>query len=683
MSFPEILAPAGSMETLCAALRSGADAVYVGGRKYSARNSAANFSEDELAEAVKLCHKYGAKLYLAVNTIISDDEAEEFCNFIRFTASVGTDAYIVQDWGCAEMIRRVVPDAVLHASTQMSVHTAVGAAMLSELGFERVVPARELDKEAIQRICRENIETEIFVHGALCMSVSGQCYMSAVLGSRSANRGCCGQACRLPYSAVGNKNSSALSLKDLSLLPRSAELSEIGVDSLKIEGRMKRPEYVASAVHELKSSLEGNTPDMQFLRGVFSRSGFTDGYFSGKRENMFGVREKEDVTAAQTLIPKIHEFYRFERTAYDISIHAVIAENENVEITAKCGNTYVTVYGDVPDKAQNRPTDLAAVEKQLSKLGDTVFRAESITADIDDGLFVPAGKLNELRRELAEKLTEKIIERNTRKYDITEYSPSLPKYPKQSFGEKIPLRVYCRTPEQAEIALKKAEFIIADSRLWLCGNVPPFFREHSDRIILSPPRFMPYSEDSIIKRISEMKAEYGIDRIFCHTPDTIAIGRKLGMKMHGSFTLNVFNSCSAEKMSELGLEDCIFSMETTLGQLEKVRTALPLGLAVYGNMPLMLTANCPIQNEVGCKNCNRTLTDRTGRKLPVMCERFYKEILNPDVLYMLDRTDELKNITFGLVFLSNEDAQQTERAISGIKPAGNITRGLYYRGIIQ
>ncbi|MCM1361969.1 MAG: U32 family peptidase, partial [Clostridiales bacterium] len=217
MSKPEILAPAGSMETLIAALRSGADAVYIGGKQFSARNSASNFTNIEISEASVLCHKYGAKLYLAVNTVITDDEAEDFCDYIKFTASAGIDAYIVQDIGCAELIRRCVPDAVLHASTQMSVHTAAGAAMLKTLGFTRVVPARELDCNAIEKICREDIETEIFVHGALCMSVSGQCYMSSVIGSRSANRGCCGQACRLPFSASKNQNAAALSLKDLAL----------------------------------------------------------------------------------------------------------------------------------------------------------------------------------------------------------------------------------------------------------------------------------------------------------------------------------------------------------------------------------------------------------------------------------------------------------------------------------
>jgi len=557
----------------------------------------------------------------------------------------------------------------------MSVHTAAGACLLRDLGYARIVPARELDKDTISRICRTGIETEIFVHGALCMSVSGQCYMSAMIGSRSANRGCCGQACRLPFSAVGNKNRASLSLKDLSLLPKARELADMGVDSFKIEGRMKRPEYVASAVNELKSALEGDTPDMAILRGVFSRGGFTDGYYTGKRQDMFGVREKEDVISAHELIPKIHELYRFERKAHTADFRAVIKEGQPVVIEAVCGDISASAQGDVPEKALNRPTDEAMLTKQLSKLGDTVFSFGSLTADIDEGLIVPAGRLNELRRQVTEKLTELVTEKNTPKYTVTDYSPAVPA-PAAKTAERLPMRCFCRTAEQITAAADLSEFLIIPEKLLtddILGAVD------SDKIIVSPPRFIT-DEDRLTSRLEELM-DMGVGRLYCHTPDSVAIGKKLGMKLHGSFTLNVFNSYSAEYLRGLGLEDCIFSVEATLGQLGSVSTTLPLGAVIYGRLPLMLTRNCPIKNEVGCGKCTKRLIDRTGRELPVVCTKDYAEILNSDRLCMLDRLDEIHNVSFGVLYLSDEDADGTRAALSGRKPQGNITRGLYYRGI--
>ncbi|MBQ9898944.1 MAG: U32 family peptidase, partial [Ruminococcus sp.] len=623
------------------------------------------------------CHRYGARLFLAVNTLIADSEAEELCGYIKFCAGIGVDGYIVQDWGCAELIRRCVPDAVLHASTQMSVHTAAGAELLRELGWARVVPARELSRDVLARICSLGIETEVFVHGALCMSVSGQCYMSAVIGSRSANRGRCGQACRLPFSAVGDKNAAALSLKDLSLIPRVDELRSIGVDSLKIEGRMKRPEYVASAVNELKCALGGGQPDMQTLRGIFSRSGFTDGYFTGKMRDMFGVREKEDVTAAQSLIPKIHELYRFERKAARADFHAVIREGEPVVLTAVSGDASASVTGNVPEMALNRPTDIAQLERQLTKLGDTIFTAGNITADIGEGLMVPAGELNRLRREVTERLTELLIAANTPHFTVTDYSPTLPLCSRQ-VPDVLPVRALCRTLEQARAAAELSEYIIvpADLDIQVLTGVC-----RADRIIVSPPRFIT-DEDRLAARLTELK-NAGISRLFCHTPDCIALGRRLGMRLHGSFTLNAFNSYSAEFLRSLGLEDCVFSFEATSAQMSSVRTSLPLGAAVYGRLPLMLTRNCPIRNEVGCARCTGHLIDRTGRVLPVACSKEYVEVLNSDLLFVPDARREFPGAAFGLVLLHDEDAEQTRAALTGVKPQGAITRGLYRRGVLE
>ena len=677
MKLPEILAPAGSPEALTAAIRTGADAVYIGGKSYSARNNASNFSDEELAEAVRLCHIHGVKLYLAVNTIISDDEACDFCGFIKKSAEFGVDGFIVQDLGAASIIRSAVPDAVLHGSTQLSVHTAAGAKLLKDMGFSRVVPARELSADTLGKICKEDIEVEVFVHGALCMSVSGQCYMSAVIGSRSANRGCCGQACRLPFSANGNKNSAALSLKDLSLLENTDKLRKIGVDSLKIEGRMKRPEYIAAAVSELKTALDGNSPDMKMLRGIFSRSGFTDGYFSGKRQDMFGVREKEDVIAAKEIIPTLHGLYRSERAVYSVDFHGVIKSGQPVKLLAVCGELSAEVTGDIPDIAQKSPTSRETLEKQLSKLGDTVFTLGNITADIDDGLFIPAGKLNELRRFAVEKLTEMLAEYNKPRYTITDYTPEKPKnIPPHS--NNPPVRTFCRTAEQAIVAAELSEFVVIPENI-----ITPELAEtiSCEKIIISPPRFI-VDEEKLSARLSELK-NLGISRILCHTIDGAAVGKALGFTLHGSFTMNVFNSYSAEYLQNLGFEDCVISPEVTLDQLENIHTSLPLGALIYGRLPLMLTRICPIKNEIGCKNCTGSLIDRTSRKLPVACSKDYVEILNSDILCMADRADKFKNTAFLALLLHNEDKNGTIAAIQGKKPADSVTRGLYYRGVCE
>lgn len=673
---PEILAPAGSMETLTAALRTGADAVYAGGKNFSARSSAANFSADELKAAADLCRLYGAKLYLAVNTIISDDEAQEFCEYIKETAQIGVDAYIVQDWGCAELIRRCVPDAVLHASTQMSVHTSYGADFLRKLGYSRVVPARELDKKALKKICDTGIETEIFVHGALCMSVSGQCYMSAVMGSRSANRGGCGQACRLPFSARSNKDYAALSLKDLSLIPNISELEEIGADSLKIEGRMKRPEYVASSVKAIRDVYEGKQPDMQLLRGIFSRGGFTNGYFTANRKDMFGVREKSDVVAASALIPKLHELYRYERKVRTIDFHAVVKNGQPLKITAQCGKLSAEAISERPETAQNRPADLEFLKKQLSKLGDTVYTLGDVTAEIESGLAVPASRINELRRTLTEKMNALIISEERPKYTITGYIPQKNRN-KDISRDKLPLRAFCRTAEQVSTAAELAEYVIVPVNLLMDDSL-----DHIDksRVIVAPPRFIS-CEEGVFTELG-MLYEKGFAHLLCHTPDTIAIGEKLGFKLHGGFGLNIFNSYSAEYMEKLGLEDIIFSFEAKIQQINAVSANIPIGAILYGRLPLMLTRNCPIKNEIGCQKCTGSITDRTGRRLPVSCSGEYVEILNSDVLYELDRAERFTSLSFGAVILHEENAEQTVNALKGTKPDCSITHGLYQRGII-
>jgi putative protease len=500
--------------------------------------------------------------------------------------------------------------------------------------------------------------------------------MSAIIGSRSANRGCCGQACRLPFSACGNKNAAALSLKDLSLLPVISQVQEIGVDSLKIEGRMKRPEYVSSAVDALKKALNGEAPDMQTLRGVFSRGGFTDGYFTGKRSNMFGVREKEDVAASASLFPKIHELYRSERKIRTVSFHAVIKSGLPVKIEAVCGNFRESVSAEPPETAMNRPTDMEMLEKQLSRLGDTVFEAGEITAEIDSGLIVPAGKLNQLRRELIDKLSKRIISETKPTYTITDYQPVPPKKSASVHSERLPLRIFCRTPGQVEAAAKYSDFVIVPHKLLLNEDT---FSIDKNRVIVSPPRFIANEEKTSDEL--QMLRNAGFSRLMCDTLDSAAMGKKLGYTLHGGFGLNIFNSFSAQVLEKLGFADFTVSFEAKISQINRISSAIPFGAIVCGRLPLMLTRNCPIKNEVGCAKCSGHITDRTGRSFPVSCSGDYVEILNSDTLFMLDKPELLSAISFGTVILSEDDSPENLHTVLHEKPSGIITRGLYYRGI--
>lgn len=679
--FPEILAPAGSMESLIAALRCGADAVYIGGKNFSARSNASNFDINEIHKAAELCHLYSAKLYLAVNTVITDSETPDFCDFIKKTALCGIDAYIVQDLGCAELIKKCVPNAVLHGSTQMTVHTAKGAELLREMGFSRVVPARELNKKQIAEISKTGIEVEVFIHGALCMSVSGQCYMSAIIGSRSANRGCCAQACRLPFSACGNKNFCGLSLKDLSLISKIDELKSTGVCSLKIEGRMKRPEYAASAVSALKQACDGLTPDTEMLRSVFSRDGFTDGYFTGNLSNMFGTRQKSDVIAAKDILPEIRQSYAKERKVYKISFDITVKADLPIKLTALCNNLSVTVTGEIPQTAINKPIDKQYIEKQLSKLGDTVFEYDNTTADIDAELMVPASQLNELRRKSVEKLYKLIIENNTPNYDITDFTPNVKSKPRKS--DSFKLHVYCSNINQADAVFKSADMLALP--LKNCLSVISDKRKYISKLIINPPRFIS-DEKKLISQLNELYSN-GFRHLLCVNPAYIKIGNEIGFTLHGGFGLNICNSYSLNSLDSLELSDAVVSFELKLIQIEKLNSNIPIGAVVYGYLPLMLTKNCPIRNEIGCQRCKKTISDRTGRNFTVKChDKDYVEILNSELLFMADKASDLKCLDFGVIMFENESPQDAEEIVSKwtsqkINHPSKITRGLYYRGI--
>lgn len=677
---PELLAPAGSFESVLAAVRCGADAVYAGGERFSARANAANFSDADLKKAAEYCHLHGVKLYRAMNTLVFADEMKDFLAAAKYSAEIGVDGLIVQDIGAARLIREMLPEMRLNASTQMTIHTPEGARLAKEMGFSRVVAARELSAEQIKKLIETGIEIEVFIHGALCMSVSGQCYMSALIGSRSANRGMCAQACRLPFSAVGDGERYDLSLKDLCGIPHIKDLADMGTASFKIEGRMKRAEYVAAAVTACRAALDGSEPDLETLRSVFSRSGFTDGYLSGKLgADMFGYRRKEDVTAAEAVLPKLKESYRKEVKIPNgnADFHAEIRRGKPTKLEMRCGDITVFAEGPVPEEAKKRPADLDYVRRQVEKLGDTVYTLGNISADIDEGLMLSAASLNAMRRETAEKMDKAVISAVTPQYDFKDADLSTKterRYPKR-------IRVRISDIGQLDGISDDTEVILP---LDTAEKIPA-----EKRFIIAPPRFL-CDEEKVIEKLAVLK-NAGFGRLLCVNLAYIKIGMELGFELCGDFGLNIVNPYAAETAARLGLADITACFEAKLSKIGGLCGQIPVGIIVYGRLPVMLTRNCPIKRAVGdCKSCTKKLIDRTGREFPVVCYKSgsgaYCEVLNSDILMMTDRLNEV-SADFAELYFTDETAEEVRRVISLCREGKRVletgfTRGLYYRGIM-
>lgn len=701
----EVLSPAGSMESLVAAVRAGADAVYLGGRLFSARAGAQNFSEEDFKQAVAYCHARGVRVHLAMNTLLLEQELPEALQFLEFACSLPVDAVLVQDMGLALLIRRCAPSLALHASTQTSVHTAAGVRALSGAGFERAVLAREMSLSELREASSgASIETEAFVHGALCMSVSGQCYFSAMLGSRSGNRGQCAQPCRLPFSASGGTGHD-LSLKDLSLISRLSELFSAGVTSAKIEGRMKRPEYVAAATAACRLAADGKAIPpalLQNLGSVFSRSGFTSGYpDAALGREMFGVRSQEDAAAAtQKVFASLRELTRREAPRVPVRLALFIALQEPVSLTVQDGDGHtVCVTGPCPEPARTNPLTAARCTEQLNKTGGTPFYASSISCSLAENCCVPASVLNSLRRQALDKLLSAREAQPPIPFSI----PAFPS-PAPHGAPSLPaLRAFFQSPDQVpdEAALCELVFLpggISNSAL----------RELQTRRIpaaLAIPRGL----FGIEKPMREALAAAPVSDVWCGTLDAAQLGLELGKTLHGGFSLNVTNSAALCWYREFGLADTELSPELTLKAAQGLADSLPRGLAVYGRLPLMLCRNCPAANAAKphsgarpCVSCKRVpmLTDRKGASFPVLCSvretgteyNVCSEVLNSVPLYLADRLHEVKNMDFLSLRFTTETRQEAARilrdyhsALCGDPPlppaSGSFTRGLYYRGI--
>ncbi len=676
----ELLAPAGNAESLTAALRCGADAVYIGGKSFSARQNASNFDIDEIKKAAETCHRYGAKLHIAVNTVLTDGQLNEFTEEIKKYAAACPDAFIVQDPGAAYIIKNTAPDIPLHASTQMTVHSAGGALYAKSLGFSRVVVSREATKSMISEISSAGLETEIFIHGALCMSVSGQCYMSAMIGSRSANRGLCAQSCRLPFSPVGNPDEHCLSLKDLALTGHIGEIKNLGVTSLKIEGRMKRPEYVAAAVSAYRNALDGLEPDTDALKAVFSRNGFTDGYFTGCRKNMFGMRDKDDVMSSASVLPDLRQLYRKERKVSEICFDVSVTRDMPVILTAKDSEGFsCTVTGNPPEDAVNKAVTEDDIVKQLSKLGDTIYSPGPCRISIGEGLSFPASCINRMRREAVEKLYS--LRENSVSCSINS-SFTIDRNRTEKHSAAPAVRIRAEKAEQLmNIDTSAAEYIILPVGT-LVKNADRL-TSLKEKIIAEPPRFI--FDEVQLKKDLKFILSMGFEHLMCTNVAYLSTGKELGFRLHGDFGLNTANSVSAGIVSEAA-EDVTLSFELKASQAEKISCSSRKGIIAYGKLPLMLTVNCPVKNSVGCGRCRHTIKDRTGRSFRVMCSEGSTEIFNSDAVYLADKPETYKNMDFITLYFTDENEKTIKKIItdytegSSSAPSG-ITRGLYFRGI--
>ncbi|HJI06173.1 MAG TPA: U32 family peptidase [Faecalibacterium prausnitzii] len=683
----EILAPVGSEEMLRAAVFSGADAVYLGFSGFNARTGAGNFDADSLQEAVRFCHARGVAVHVALNTTVYGTELSALEQAIRAVAASGADAVICQDLAVATLIGKIAPQLPRHGSTQMSVHTLQGALELKELGFTRVVLARELSLPEVEHITKHcGIETECFIHGALCMSVSGQCYMSAFLGGRSGNRGSCAGPCRLPFEANALPEGKPgrlhhLSLKDNSAIDKLDKLQALGVASAKIEGRLRTPEYVAAAVSACLAGREGRAYDRDLLKNAFSRSGFTSGYLDGKIDGtMFGVRSEADAELTKKTLPMLRELYRRERSRVPVQMKLEIEEGgEKLTVTDADGNK-AFAYGDAePQPARTDPTE--SLNRSLAKTGGTPFTAEKITVEMDGGSwFIPGSAVNELRREALDVLLKK--REVLRPWPTTE--EHIAALPQRTLPPRRTLRARFERWEQVpERALDGVEYLILP--IAQADRVP---REWRAKTLLELPRVMFGAlEQDTARRIAATQdagfAGYEVSNI-AH----LRLCR--GLPMTGGFGLNITNNVAAQFYAEQGLSSLLILPEvkdSDIASIAPARNGKPVstGVMIYGHMPLMLTRACPLQNIHDCAHCDKTgvLTDRKAKKFPVRCGLGVRTIYNPVPIYMGDKPGALA-VDYGVAYFTLESREEAAQVLDMIRShapfEGEFTRGLYFKG---
>lgn len=697
----ELLAPAGSMDALRAAVQNGANAVYLGCGEFNARQSAKNFTPQTLAEAVKYCHIRGVQVHLTLNTLVTDREMDKAAELIRFAAKCGVDAFIVQDLGLVQLCRQIAPEVAIHGSTQMTVHSLPGVQLCAAMGLSRVVLSRELSRDEIAYICAKSpIEIEIFAHGALCMCYSGQCYLSAAIGGRSGNRGRCAQPCRQSYGYNRWENKYPLSLKDNCLVHYLSDCEAMGVASIKLEGRMKRPEYVATVTNVYRAAMDSRTvtPEMMdALMLAFNRQGFTDGYYTNRVDTgMFGIREDpstdpDRIRLEENFLADARRSYETgERPLVPVWFEAAVSPTGSfLTGTDDRGNT-AQVRGANPQPGINRYLTNEELAGRIARTGGTPFRAEEVRASVTPGLMLSAADINAMRRDVLNQLTAL---RARRADPVIRKAKPVPFFKGRSGLPALTIQI--TSEEQLTEKLLSFESAVLYIPIHILRKDPEICRKlcKMRTVCAVLPRIAHDGEIEELRAQMNYLREYGLRQVLVGNLGLLIPAREAGMEIRGDFGLNLFNSASMNVARDLDFTSVTASFELTLPQIRDMSKAVDTEILAYGRTMLMVTEHCLMKNKTGKCICGTGLTkitDKTGAEFPVIkdCGTCRSVLLNGKKLSWLDRQKDLSRLgLWGMrIVFTTENPNEVNRVLDDCLSGapfdpGACTRGLYLRGV--
>ena len=679
LKLPELLAPAGTRRALEAAVCAGADAVYFGAKSFNARASAENFTDEQIKDALKYLKTLGVKSNITMNTQLYEGELFDALRDVETVLNAGADAIITADLGLASLIKKYFPEAELHASTQVCGENAENAKMLERLGFSRMVAAREISLESLKILTETSpIETEIFVHGALCVSHSGSCLMSSVIGGRSGNRGECAQPCRLPYKCKGCEY--PLSLRDLSLAGHITDLLPMGIASLKVEGRLKSPEYVAGVISVYRKLLDegrnAEKAEMEYLASLFSRSGFTAGYFEKNiSRSMLGVRTQADKNDTKAV-----ESAKLAPRKLKLDISAVLEEGKPLFMRGKAYRGEETfeayVEGDTVQAAQNAALTPARVCENLAKLGASIFEAGAIEADVRGSVMVPMSALNACRRALCERLTDSLTPAEKEMHPAF----SKEKFESARSGKKSAYFVYATSVTEKALGYFDEIFLPMDEYL-----KSGFSGKKNVHIAFQPVAFD--AEISAVREKAKKCAVAGAKKALITNLWQAELAKECGFSLCGDMRLNIWNPYSAAVYENFGFESVIISPEVPLAKAARLGAGIARGAVVYGKIPVMTLEKCIIRDMNGstlarekCKICDAKkftyLRDRTDTVFPVAREAGHRNVIYNSVpIYMLDK--DAQGLFAHFVFTDEKPGEVDaviEKANKKAPPTGKFKR---------